>query len=204
MHRSIKLFRPSLDKYSTYSDELLVDLLKQHDQQAFTEIYNRYWSFVYSHIYKMLQDEEEAKDSVQEIFSKLWLKADQIQSNHNLAGYFFRTSRNFVFNLIEKNKVRQNYIQSIMTFVNTVEPHTIDTIDEKRLQMIIEQEIENLPPKMRQIFELSRKEELSHQEIASKLNISYQTVKKQIQNALKIIKPKINHLGLLLFFYFFS
>ena len=59
---------------------------------------------------------------------------------------------------------------------------------------MIESEIQNLPPKMRRIFELSRQEELSHQEIAQKLDISYQTVKKQVQNALKIIKPKIDHL----------
>lgn len=191
-------------EYRTYSDETLLDLLKQHDQQAFTEIYNRYWGFVYTHVYKMLQDDEETKDSIQEIFSKLWLKADQIKSNQNLAGLLFRSSRNHVLNLIEKNQVRRNYIQSLVNFVNTVDPNTVDLVDEKQLQLIIDREISNLPPKMREIFELSRKEELSHQEIAEKLNISYQTVKKQVQNALKIIKPKINHFGLILFFYFFN
>src|SRR5690606_40025456 len=97
----------------------------------------------------MLKDEEEAKDSVQEVFSNLWLKADQLKSNQNLAGLLYRSSRNHVFNLIEKNQVRQNHIQSMMSFVNTVDPNTVDQIDEKQLQTIIELEIAKLPPKMR-------------------------------------------------------
>ena len=91
----------------------------------------------------------------------------------------------------------------MMSFVNTVDPNTVDQIDEKQLQTIIELEIAKLPPKMRRIFELSRKDELSHQEIAQKLDFSYQTVKKQVQNALKIIRPKINHFGLIILYYFF-
>ena len=197
-------FRNCSSEYAKYSDEQLLSSLRQRDQRAFTEIYNRYWGVVYTHIYKMLRDEEEAKDGVQEVFSKLWLKAEQIQSSQNLAGFLFRSARNLVFNLIEKDQVRQKYLQSMTSFVNEVDPNTVDRIDEKELQALIELEIEKLPPKMRRIFELSRKEELSHKEIAQRVNLSYQTVKKQVQNALKIIKPKISHFGALLFFYFFS
>jgi len=189
-------FSYELTQYRKYSDEELMDLLKKRDQKAFTEIYNRYWTLIYSHVYKMLRDDEETKDTVQEVFSNIWLKAEQIKTNQNLGGFLFCTARNMVFNFIEKKNVRQHYIQSILSFVNSVDANSVDQIDEKRLKAIIESEIQNLPPKMRKIFELSRKEELSHQEIAQKLDISYQTVKKQIQNALKIIKPKIDHLVL--------
>ncbi len=191
------------NEYTKYSDKRLLSLLRLRDQQAFTAIYNRYWGSVYAHIYKMLRDEEEAKDGVQEIFSRLWLKAEQIKSNQNLAGFLFCSARNLVFNLIEKDQVRQNYLKSLTSFVNKVDPNTVDRIDEKDLAALIDLQIETLPPKMREIFELSRKEELSHQEIAEQLNLSYQTVKKQVQNALKVIKLRINHFGILLFFYFF-
>lgn len=197
-------FPDSQNEYTKYSDEQLLTLLRLRDRDAFTAIYDRYWGSVYAHIYKMLHDKEEAQDGVQEIFSKLWLKAEQIKSNQHLAGFLFCSARNLVFNLIEKNQVRQSYLNSLVSFTNKVDPNTVDRIDEKELQALIELEIGKLPPKMREIFELSRKEELSHQEIAKQLNLSYQTVKKQVQNALKIIKPKINHFGALLFFYFFS
>ncbi len=90
-------------------------------------------------------------------------------------------------------KVRNDYLNSVATFFS----HTVNDaslLDEKEILAIVEAEIQNLPPKMKEIFELSRKENLTHREIAEKLNISDQTVKKQVQNALKILKPKIRAL----------
>lgn len=185
-----------MGRYSKYSDKELTDLLKSGDQSAFTEIYNRYWSVMYAHVYKMLRDREEAKDVIQEIFSKLWLKATEIRSNQNLAGLLYVAARNRVLNLMEQNRVRNDYVKSIASFISEIDPSAIDHVDEKKLTQIIEQEILNLPPKMREIFEMSRKENLSHKEIAEKLNISDQTVKKQVQNALKIIRPKISNLSI--------
>ncbi|HWW42400.1 RNA polymerase sigma-70 factor [Pedobacter sp.] len=188
-----------MGRYSKYSDKELTDLLKSGDQSAFTEIYNRYWSVMYAHVYKMLRDREEAKDVIQEIFSKLWLKAAEIRSNQNLAGFLYVAARNRVLNLMEQNRVRNDYVKSIASFISEIDPSAIDHVDEKKLTQIIEQEILNLPPKMREIFEMSRKENLSHKEIAEKLNISDQTVKKQVQNALKIIRPKISNLSVFIF-----
>jgi len=188
-----------MGRYSKYSDKELTDLLKSGDQPAFTEIYNRYWSVMYAHVYKMLRDREEAKDVIQEIFSKLWLKATEIRSNQNLAGFLYVAARNRVLNLMEQNRVRNDYVKSIASFVSEIDPSAIDHVDEKKIIQIIEQEILNLPPKMREIFEMSRKENLSHKEIAEKLNISDQTVKKQVQNALKIIRPKISNLSVFIF-----
>lgn len=192
-----------MKEYVHYSDEQLLDLVRWRDEKAFTVIYERHWGWVYAQIYKMLHDEEEAKDGTQEVFSKLWIKAPQFKSSQNLKGLLFRSARNLVFNLFEKNRVRQEHMESLLSFVNTVDPNTVNRVDEKALEALIELEIQKLPPKMRQVFELSRKEELSHQEIAQRLDISYQTVKKQVQKALKIIKPKINHFGITLFFFFF-
>ncbi len=185
----------STKQYHKCTDVVLTDLLRGGDRHAFTEIYNRYWTIMYVHVYKMLRDEEEAKDIIQEIFSNLWLKASHIKSSHNVSGLLYTAARNRVFNLIEQSRVRGDYVQSIAAFTHQVDPNTVDRVDEKQLIAVIEYEIQNLPPKMRQIFEMSRKDDLSHQEIATKLNLSYQTVKKQVQNALKIIKPKIDELG---------
>ncbi|MBB5441267.1 RNA polymerase sigma-70 factor (ECF subfamily) [Pedobacter sp. AK017] len=182
--------------YSTCSDQELTDLLKSGDRHAFTELYNRYWKLIYAHVYKMLRDEDDAKDIVQEVFGNLWIKASSIKSNINISGLMYTSARNRVFDLIEKNKVRFDYLGELAEFLSDTDSMQIETIDEKRIIEILEREIQNLPPKMRAIFELSRKENLSHREIASKLNISEQTVKKQVHNALKVIKPKLNDAGI--------
>ncbi len=176
--------------YSKYNDQELTVLLKQGDRHAFTEIYNRYWAEMYYHAFKMLKDEENSKDVVHDIFSNLWLKSASLNVETKLSGHLYITVRNKIFNLIAQNKVRNDYLSSVAAFfTDTVVDSSL--LDEKELLAAVEAEIQNLPPKMREIFELSRKENLSHKEIAQKLNISDQTVKKQVQNALKIIKPKI-------------
>ena len=176
--------------YSKFNDHELTVLLKQEDRLAFTEIYNRYWAEMYYHAFKILKDEEGAKDVVQDIFSNLWLKSSALHADTKLSGHLYITVRNKVFNLIAQNKVRSDYLTSIAAYM-TEEVAESSLLDEKELMELVEAEIRNLPPKMREIFELSRKEGLSHKEIAKKLGLSDQTVKKQIQNALKVLKPKI-------------
>lgn len=182
--------------YNTLSDQELTDLLKSGDEGAYTAIYNRYWKLIYVHVFKMLKNEDDAKDIVQEVFGNLWIKAGAIKNNNNISGLLYTAARNRVFDLIERNKVRYDYLGEIAHFVTEAESVQMETIDEQRILEILQREIEKLPPKMREIFELSRKENLSHKEIAGKLNISEQTVKKQVHNALKVIKPKLNDLGI--------
>lgn len=181
--------------YFKLPDPELASLLKEGNREAFAEIYNRHWKLIYAHVYKMLRDEEDAKDIVQEVFGNLWIKASSIKNNSNLSGFLYTSARNRVFDLIEKNKVRSDYIGEITSFVSDPMNDQVTSIDEKRILEILEREIQKLPPKMREIFELSRRDSLSHKEIAAKLNISEQTVKKQVQNALKVIKPKLNDAG---------
>lgn len=176
--------------YRNFSDEELTLLLKQGDQVAFTEIYNRYWAEMYYHTFRMLKDEDSSKDVVQDVFSTLWLKSASLNISTKLSGHLYISVRNKVLNLIAQDKVRNDYLSAVAAFITQ---STNDSLlfDEREILDLVEAEILNLPPRMREIFEMSRKDNLSHKEIAKKLNISDQTVKKQVQNALKIIKNKV-------------
>lgn len=176
--------------YSNFSDEELTVLLKQEDQIAFTEIYNRYWAEMYYHTFRMLRDEDSSKDVVQDVFSTLWLKSASLNVSTKLSGHLYISVRNKVLNLVAQNKVRNDYLSSVATFI-TESTNDASIFDEQQILDIVEAEIQKLPPRMKEIFELSRKDNLSHKEIAKKLNLSDQTVKKQVQNALKIIKNRL-------------
>jgi RNA polymerase sigma-70 factor (family 1) len=177
--------------YSKFSDHQLLSLLKEGDETAFTEIYDRYWKVMYLHVFRMVRDEEESKDIIQELFSTFWQKKEIIQST-NIGGYLYVAARNKVLNLVQQNKVRSDYLISLGKFSHEMSNVTLEQIDEKDLAQSLEREIAKLPDKMRIIFELSRKENLSHKEIALKLGLSDKTVKKQVSNALKLIR---NNLG---------
>ncbi|HEY0668662.1 MAG TPA: RNA polymerase sigma-70 factor [Sphingobacteriaceae bacterium] len=179
--------------YSSLSDIDLVELLKTGDSYAFTEIFDRYWDKMYVHALKMLQNEEEAKDLLQEIFTSLWIKADKLELHTNLSGYLYVATRRKVLNYIRKSKTQTAFYDNLYAYAESNQQSAIDIINVKELAASLEFEIQNLPPKMRHVFEMSRISYLSHKEIAVKLNISNNTVKRQISNAIKIIRMKLEN-----------
>lgn len=176
--------------YSNYSDQELSELLKNSDEFAFTEIHHRYYGLLYAHASRRLSEPDEIKDILQEIFLYLWHNREQNFTGH-LSGYLYTAVRNKIFNIYKHNKIKSDYVESLQDFLAHSEPIADEILREKELIQFVEKEVANLPSKMRLIFELSRNSHLSHQEIADKLDISPQTVKKQVANSLKILRMKL-------------
>jgi RNA polymerase sigma-70 factor (ECF subfamily) len=180
---------------SDLSDEELLKEFQAGKTQAFELIYNRYKGLLYIHAYKMLQDEDEAKDVVQELFTKLYARAGILLLKTTFSAYLYTSVRNRILDIIAHKKIKTDYLASLEEFVHMGVYTTDHFIREKELAFQIEKEVSLLPEKMRLIFEMSRNANLSHKEIAAKLDISDKTVKKQINNAIKLIKVKLNLLN---------
>lgn len=190
-----------MPNYRSLSDIELAGLLRSGDKLAFSEIFNRYWDKTYIHALKMLQDEDEAKDLVQDLFTSLWERSADLNLQTNFAGYLYMMTRNRVLNFIRQKKTRSSFEDALASYIETNQHSVLEQISEKELAQAFESEIMNLPARMREIFILSRSKYLSHREIGLELHISDNTVKKQISNALKIIRVKLNRtMGVFLFF----
>ena len=187
--------------YSSLKDSELLGLLRSGNEKAFAEIYERYWGLMFHHVLKMTGDKDETKDLVQELFTNLWLNVELIEPETNIASYLYVSARNKVINLIRHDKVKNNYISSLSNFANYYQNSVLEQLSAKELSIAIEREIQNLPCKMREIFELSRKKYRTHKEIAEELHISDKTVKKQINNAIKILRLRLNIFILILTIY---
>lgn len=186
-----------MKNYSEFTDEALILLLKERDKLAFTEIYQRHWHMLYLHTFKILGDEDESKDLVQDTFFAFWEKSGELQINSNLKGYLFVAVRNRIFSLIRKRKVNPDFVDVVMEELNQLDNATIESIDERELIKLIDGEIDQLPKKMKEVFELSRKEFLTNKEIAAKLNMSEEAVKKQIHRSIRTLKLKLgNYAGI--------
>lgn len=183
--------------YSQISDSDLQHLLMTGDPHAFTEIYDRYKGVLYQHGLNMLKDRDEAKDILQELFTSIWTNRDSIQIQTNLSGYLYKCLRNRVLNQIAHRHVESKYILSLEKFIARGEYITDHRVRERQLAELIEKEIDALPPKMREVFRLSRVSNLSHKEIAEELSLSEQTVRTQVRNALRLLRVKLGLLTLL-------
>jgi RNA polymerase sigma factor (sigma-70 family) len=98
--------------------------------------------------------------------------------------------------VIAHQQVESKYVSSLQRFLEEGYCVTDHQVRERQLAALIEKGISELPPKMREVFELSRKQAMSHKEIAEQLNLSEQTVRTQVKNALRILRLK---LGMMLF-----
>lgn len=174
--------------------------MREGDYAAYSLIYELYWSVLLQHAIRMLRDEDEAKDVVQDVFTMLWAKRDELYLSGPLSAFLYASLRNKILNQIDRSKVRAKYISSLGSFIEAGGYAADEKVMVHELAKIIEEGIAALPPKMREVFELSRVHHLSHQEISEHLNISGNTVKKQINNAIKLLRLKVGIpiLGILL------
>lgn len=177
-------------EYHLCTDKELAELIRNNDHSAFTEIYKRYAEEVYRNTYKLLQDRTEVQDIVQDIFAGIWNRRTEFLLNSNLAGYLYVASRNQVFKAIAHKQVETKYID-LLDHKDQDSVIADYGVRHKQLEAFINQEISSLPDKMREVLLLSRRSNLSYKEISERLNISEGTVKKQISNALKILRLKL-------------
>jgi RNA polymerase sigma-70 factor (family 1) len=186
--------------YKGLSDNELLALLKEGNHAAFTQIYNIYWPLLYAHSRKMLRDDQEAMDIVQEIFTALWNKSNAIELNFSLRAYLYAAVRNHTINHINKSKLKDKYITSLADLMEKGASVTDEQVIFADFTSRIEKEVANLPERMRVIFEMSRNQGLSHKEIADELDITDHAVKKSINRTLKVLRAQISSVLLSLLF----
>ena len=169
-------------------DEKLFDMLCQDNRRAFGEIYSRYWDKLYIYTAKAIRDKEAAKDIIQEIFVSLWQRRQSLKNTQSLSGYLFTAARFKGITYIQRNLKNSGCEASLVAHFTGRQDSLNELLDAKELNTIINKKVERLPEKMKEVYILSRNEQLSYKEIAERLQISDKTVKKQISNALKFFK----------------
>lgn len=181
-----------MTSYHTFTDAELTTLLKKGDLIAFNEIYKRFQGLLYIYACKIVKNNDDAEDIVQEVFLYLWDKRYTIAISNSISVYLYKAVQYKFMNLLDHKKVRTDYKNSFNQFLEKGEFITDHYIRYKEFSQQIEQEVKALPDKMREIFELSRKHHLTRKEIAERLDLSEKTVKNQINNALKILRSRLS------------
>ena len=177
--------------YATLTDLQLIDLLKKDDEGAFAEIYRRYAESLAGFASSKLFDLEDARDIIHDVFVKLWRERGKLQVDRDLKAYLFKLSRYRIVDKIRKNITREEYAAMVQALADRYEPGIEQQIAAKELQQSVEKALEELSPRVKEIYLLSREENLSIPEIADKLQLSEQTVKNQLSTALKHLRSSL-------------
>ncbi len=187
--------------FSRHTESELLSLMKEGSSEAFDEIYERYWLKLYCEAYRRLRSEDDAKDLVQDLFFTLWIKKEVLVVKKSLGAYLFTAVKHRILNFIAANAIKAEYLESLSMVIRNSENSQYDKIIADDLEVFLDRRINNLSPKVKEVFLLSRKENLSVKEIAIKLNVSDQTVKNQLTKALKDLRSYIESISTTFLFY---
>lgn len=178
-------------------EQELLALIRNTDYSAFEELHRRFYTTLYALAVKKIGDEDEAYDLLQEMFIELWDKREQLSINNLLKNYlknhlWFKLSGYFRTKGFHEKHLRNfeaflQHEQSNTVYLDEMEVREMDIQFETVIE-VINRTIADMPEKMREVFLMSRSNEYSIIDIATKLQISPKTVKNQINNALNRIR----------------
>ena len=172
-------------------DVLLIEGLLRRDKGIFDYIFNYYYSSLCAFATQYLHDRDAVEDLVQDFFVAVWLEAPSMKITISLKSYLFAGVKNRCLDSEKHRKVTEKYKAFILFAAENEDDSYDHYFAESELRQAIERSMTKLPPRCREIFELSRLSGLSNQEISDKLEISKRTVELQISNSLKILRKEL-------------
>lgn len=179
--------------YQKYSDQELTLLLKDGDEPAFVELYNRYKLRILGNLIKLLRSEDLALELSQDLFLKIWDTRKQLDPEKSFRSYIFRISENMVMDFFRRaardKKLQAQMILTQSDLYSHIEENLIQTQESKRFEQVIAM----LPPQRKQVFTLCKLEGKSYQEVSELLGISTSTVSDHLLKANRFLKAKINN-----------
>ena len=194
---------PSKPSETTLANDT-ISRLKAGDMRAFDEVYRNYAPKLFQFSLKLLKNRADAEEIVQETFLKLWAKRSKIDLYASFESYLFTIAYNTSMSFLRKRASQKKYVDYVKSLgLLETAGAALKKMEFEEFDLQIKEIIDQLPPRQKQVFHLSRKQGLSHQEIAEKLGLSKNTVENHMVRALNFIRTKLseNSLACLLFFY---
>lgn len=173
------------------SQKEILTRLKANDKSALKHLFQAYYVYVCSNIFRIVKDRVLVEDLAQEVFLRFWQKRHQIEVNASLKAYLRRMAINEALGHLRKQKVFAEEINQDTMGGTT--PGGEKEYLHAELEDHIRVAIDQLPPRCRTVFQLSRFEELTYKEIADQMDISVKTVENQMGKALKILRRALKN-----------
>lgn len=177
-----------MSKARSYDEKFLAQQLMNGNVKAFEQLFNTYRNDLYKFSLSMVCSKPYAEEIVQEVFLNLWLKRETTNPELSLKSYLFTMTRNKTISFLKKaannKKLREEIFYKSQKSINPTEYF----IREEELKIVKKKALDLLPPRRRLIFEMSRNDGKSYEEIARELGISINTVKNQMSMALETLR----------------
>lgn len=178
-------------KNDDYNDNnVLIDALKNGDEKAYSYLIDTYHHKLCVYANSLVKNIYSAEDIVQNVFIKVWEQRTRLKSDHALKSFLYKLVYNEFIDLYRKNQSLFSLEKSYYDALNSI-VFEDDSESFQRVLNVVNKEIQNLPPKCKEVFILSKKEGLTNIEIAEHLDVSVKTVEAQITKAFSILRTSL-------------
>ena len=177
---------------TAYCENDLLRRLASGDAQAFTTVYRQYYQRIFYYAKTFLPDKHDAEDITADTFIKLWNRRHSFQSISAIHSFLHVTARNSCYDFLRHHKVVADKQADIIRQIQLQSGSDLYRTKEELLKLV-ENEVDKLSARMKQIFYLSFNEGLTPAQIAEALKVSVQTVSNQKTTLLKVLKRELSH-----------
>lgn len=171
---------------------------KEGDDFAFNFFFNKYYNRVLGFSIQFLYDKDEAKNVTQEVFLKLWINKDKIETANGILPFLYTYAKSICLNLLRHNKVKDKFKNELLNqkereldtqILNSIH---FDSLELTELEVLINKVIAELPEKTKQVYLKKRFENKKNEEIAIEMGVTQKAVEAHMTKALKILKEQLS------------
>jgi RNA polymerase sigma-70 factor (ECF subfamily) len=186
------------DRFAEQSVAHLYEAIRGGDEYAFAHYYETSLDRLVALVTRITNDSEEARNIAQDTFVKLWQQREHIDPKQSLDGFVSRMAWNAALDFLKRKHAHARFHDEQLHTQNNEAISGEDRLVVIETARRIKQVVENMPPQRRRVFELSREEHLTYDQIAERLNISYNAVLFHMKAALKDVRVVLSVLGFII------
>ena len=177
-----------------YEEEnILIERLRKGDMHAFEQLFKEYYEMLCYFANRFIDNMPVAEEMVADVYTSVWEKRETLLISSSFRAYIYRAVRNRCLNHIKHQRIERAYMDYIRHHT-LITDEGVDNAREEELAKEVEEAIESLPDRCRQIFKMSRYDELRYLDIARELQLSPKTVERQMMIALEKLRRHLKHL----------
>ena len=176
---------------SAYEEELLLKEVSNGNEKAFRTLYDAYFNHLSAYIFKLCKSEIATEEIVQDIFVKIWVNRAAFGHVDTPEAYIFSMARNKTIDYLRRLAKESNLIGVLEEQIAASNNDIEEKLNAEELRRLIEEALEQLSLQKRKIFQLSRNEGLSHDEIAEVMHLSKSTVKNHLSETLQHVREHL-------------
>jgi len=173
---------------SLHNEQELLAKIADGDQNAFTVLFNHYQRDVFVHSKRLVHSEHDALEAVQDIFIKIWVGREKLRSIDNFGGYLNRIVRNYSFDLLKQLAREIETNLSLQKATTEIDYSTGQLLEYNQTIKLLNEVLDELSPQQKLVYKLCHQNGLTYEEAAVQLNISIETVRAHMKQALKKIR----------------